>query len=79
VSNLLSPLCKPSDLKRTHKIRSLKNEWVSDLGRSDSLNPTASVADPTETIPVNQITPRVGLYLKQNFEFDFEIRIDLNL
>jgi hypothetical protein len=33
--HLLSLLCKPSDLKWTHKIRSLKNDWVSDLGRSD--------------------------------------------
>jgi hypothetical protein len=79
VSNLLSPLCKPSDLKQTHKIRSLKNDWVSDLGRSDSLNPTASIADPTEMVPANQITPRVGLCLKQNFELEFEIRFDPNL
>jgi hypothetical protein len=35
VSSPFFPLCKPSDLKRTHKIRSLKNEWVLDLGHSD--------------------------------------------
>jgi hypothetical protein len=28
------------------------------------LNPTASVADPTETVPANQIMPRVGFLFK---------------
>jgi hypothetical protein len=39
----------------------------------------ASVADPTETVLANQIMPRVGLYFKQNSEFDFEVRFEPNL
>jgi hypothetical protein len=43
------------------------------------LNPTASVADPIEAVPANQITPRVGFRFKQNSEFDFEVRFEPNL
>jgi hypothetical protein len=30
-------------------------------------------------VPANQITPRVGLWLKQKFDLDFQIRFDFNL
>jgi hypothetical protein len=35
--------------------------------------------DPTETVPANHITPRVGLWFKQNFELEFQTRFDPNL
>jgi hypothetical protein len=43
------------------------------------LTPTTSIVDPTEAVPANQITPRVGFWFKQKFELEFEIRIDPNL
>jgi hypothetical protein len=43
------------------------------------LNPTANIADPTEAVPANQITPRVGFHFKQNSESDFEVRFEPNL
>jgi hypothetical protein len=49
--------------------------WASQI----RLNPTASVSDLTETVPANQITPRVGFLFKQKFDLEFETRIDPNL
>jgi hypothetical protein len=43
------------------------------------LNPTTSIADPTEMVPANQITPRVGFLFKQKFDLEFETRFDPNL
>jgi hypothetical protein len=39
----------------------------------------ASVANPTEAVLANQITPRVGFHFKQNSEFDFEVSFEPNL
>jgi hypothetical protein len=62
-----------------HKIRSLKTNGYQIWAAQILLNPTASVADPTEAVPANQITPRVGFRFKQNSEFDFEVRFEPNL
>jgi hypothetical protein len=35
--------------------------------------------DPHEPVSANRILPRVGLWLKQKLELDFEIRFDPNL
>jgi hypothetical protein len=35
--------------------------------------------DPSELVPTNQITPRVGFRLKQRFKLDFEVRFESNL
>jgi hypothetical protein len=39
----------------------------------------AQIVDPAEPVPANHKPPRVGLWLKQKLELDFEIRFDPNL
>jgi hypothetical protein len=35
--------------------------------------------DPPESVPANQIAPRVGLWFKRKFELEIQTRFDPNL
>jgi hypothetical protein len=71
-------LVRPIWIRRIKTVH-LKSKGYQIWAAQIRLNPTARVADPTETVPANQITPRVGFLSKQKFDLEFETRFDPNL